>query len=335
MEISIPKFKNLLDQLIIRPVILGDPIETKYIAIGPHDSSNKLQAFLKAFDYDFATIEEFFSDKFWVQLFEELITNERVVGDTIQFDTIKSKTIVALSEKGIELGNKKDTYCNVENLEIGLKRTVGELCNYRIFLKGFNLKCRKCSSEFWYSLQEVREKINCKGCLEDFEFPIEPKFAYKLNDLIKNNIYQTKKSRCGNLTVIRTLADICFSSNLSFDYSSQINLYDDPHSNKPCAELDIICQSDGLLIIGESKHNSSAFFDDKSKSLKSLLEIAIAIRPDKIILSCYEDTNDKLEKAKKSLIHLFNKWEYIPEIETILLQQPDDFNLGEFRYFYY
>lgn len=335
LEFNIPEFKDLLRQLVGHPVVNGETQKTKYIEIGSHDSSNKLSAFLKSFNFNFTTIDGFFTDKFWVGLFEELITNERVAGDSILFNDIKSKAIEVMKRNGIELGKKEDTYRNEENLELGLKRTIRELCGYRVFLKGFNLKCTKCSSEFWYHIQEVSELVNCKGCLEDFELQIEPKFAYKLNDLIKNNIYQSKTHRDGNLTVIRTLARMHRQSRQSFAYSPQINLYDNFHSNKPCAEIDIVCLSDGLFIIGEAKHSSSAFSAASNKSLKSLVEIAKAIRPDKIILSCYEDPNGKLAKAKQGLIHIFNKWEYQPEIETLHLRQAYDLHLGEYQFFYY
>jgi hypothetical protein len=335
LNISIPEFKYLLRQLICRPLIDGETQETKYVDIGPHDSSNRLFAFLKSFNFDFTAIDDFFTDKFWNDLFEELITNERIVGDTISFDEVKSKAIVALKEKGLEFGKKGETYLNEENLELGLKRTIKELCDYRVFLKGFSLKCNKCSSEFWYPIKEVNETVNCKGCLEDFDLPIEPKFSYKVNDLIKNNIYQSKENRDGNLTVIRTLVSMNRRSNQSFAYSPQINLYDDHYSNKPCAEIDVVCLSNGELIIGEAKHNSSAFSAESNKSLKSLVEIAKAIRPDVVLLSCYEDPNGKLEKAKKGLMHIFNKWEYQPRIETLLLHPADDFHLGNHRYFYY
>jgi hypothetical protein len=186
---------------------------------------------------------------------------------------------------------------------------------------------------FWYPIKEVSESVICKGCLEEFKLLIEPKFAYKLNDLIKNNIFQSKTSRDGNLTVIRTLVSMYSKSRQSFEYSPQINLFDNHHSNKPCSEIDIVCLSDGQFIIGEAKHNSTAFSADSNKSLKSLVEIAKAIYPDKIILSCYEDQNGKLEKAKKGLLHIFNRWDYQPEIATTLLHQPDDFNIGGHRYF--
>lgn len=335
LEIVVPEFKDLLRQLISNPKIHGQSINTNYIDIGSHDASNRLTAFLKSFNFNFLEIDDFFSDRFWVELFEELITNDRVAGDSIQFEEIKTKAIEALKQKGIELGEKGETYQNEENLELGLKETLVDLCNFRVFLKGLKLKCTKCSSVFWYPVKEVRETINCKGCLENFKLPIEPRFAYKLNDLIKNNIFQSKTSRDGNLTVIRTLVSIQSNSRQAFEYSPQINLYDDHMSKKPRSEVDVVCLSDGQLIIGEAKYNSSSFAADKNKSLKSLVELAKEIHPDKIILSCSEDHNGKLEKAKKGLLHIFNKWEYQPEIETIQLHQPDDFNIGGHRYFYY
>ena len=335
LNISIPDFSNLLRQLIISPKIHGQSVNTKFIDIGFHDASNRLSAFLKTFNFSFWTIDDFFTDKFWVDLFEELITNERVAGDSIRFEELKSRAIQALEKAGIVLGEKGETYQNEENLELGLLETIDELCNYRVFLKGLKLKCPKCSSEFWYPISDINETINCKGCLESFKLPIEPRFAYKLNDLIKNNIFQSKTSRDGNLTVIRTLAAIQSRSRQSFEYSPQLNLYDNPESRKPCSEIDIVCSSDGKLIIGEAKHNSLAFSDNNNKALKSLVELAKEIYPDKVVLSCYEDHKGKLEKAKKGLQHIFNKWEYEPEIETILLREPDDFKIGGARYFYH
>ncbi|MGV3596928.1 MAG: hypothetical protein ACO1PI_03615 [Bacteroidota bacterium] len=335
LEIIVPEFGNLLRQIIARPVVHGLTQETEYVDIGPHDASNKLSAFLKAFNYNFSTIDDFFTDKFWVDIFEELIKSNKAVGDSILLSELKNRCIEALATKGVFLGERGTTYRNEENLQLGLEQTLKELCRYKVFLKGFNLKCKKCSSEFWYHINEVGEAIVCKGCYESFELPIEPNFAYKLNDLIKNNIYQTKTARDGNLTVIRTLASINRDSRKSFAYSPQVNLYNDYHSNKPCAEIDVICLSDGKLIIGEAKHKSNLFFEGDKKSLKALVELSKAIYPDKIILSCYEDTNGKLEKAKQGLIHLFNKWPYQPEIESIILHTPDYFALGGHRYFYH
>jgi len=83
--------------------------------------------------------------------------------------------------------------------------------------------------------------------------PIESNFSYKLNDLIKNNIFQSKTQRDGNLTVIRTLISLGSKrSYYSFNYNSQLNLYDNHHSKKPANEIDIVSLVDGKLVIGEA-----------------------------------------------------------------------------------
>lgn len=346
LEIDIPEFRSLLRQLLSRPVIDGETKDTKYIDSGYHDDSNKLTAFLKIFNYDFLAIDDFFTDKFWVDIFEELTKSNKATGDSISLEEILEKCRVVLAEKKIVelgednklVGKKGETYKNEENLELGIKRTLRELCDYKVFLNGYNLKCRNCSSQFWYHINEVNESINCKGCLEDFPFPIEPIFAYKLNDLIKNNIFQSSGARDGNLTVIRTLVSMQRRSLNSFSYNPQLNLYDNQHTNKPCAEIDIICLADGQLVIGEAKHSSPAFFDKNSKgsnSLDSLVEVSKAILPDKIILTCYKDHNTKLEKAKKYLEGKFYQNPYAPEIEVWQLHTPDDFHSGNHRYFYH
>lgn len=347
LEIDIPEFRSLLRQLLSRPVIDGETNDTKYIDSGLQDDSNKLTAFLKSFNYDFSAIDDFFTDKFWVTIFEGLATSKKATGDSISLDEILERCRIALATKGeVQLdengklaGKKGETFRNDENLELGIKQTIKELCNYKVFLKGFNLKCKNCSSQFWYHINEAKETINCKGCLEDFPFPIEPKFAYKLNDLIKNNIFRPDGSRDGNLTVIRTLVSIQQQgSHQSFFYSPQLELYDSYHSNDPCAELDIICLSDGQLVIGEAKHDSRGFFEKNSRgenSLDILVEVSKAIRPDKILLSCYADNNDKLQKARKYLEGKFYQYDFAPVIETLPLHTPDDFHLGHHRYFYY
>ena len=118
-------------------------------------------------------------------------------------------------------------------------------------------------------------------------------------------MFQSKTQRDGNLTVIRTLIRLEDSATWHFEYTPQLNLFDYHNSGKPKAEIDIVCCIDGNLVIGEAKHDSTAFFVDKMKSLKSLVEVAKQIRPNKLVLSCYIDSNNKLHNAKQSLLHFF------------------------------
>lgn len=329
IDINVPSFPRLLAQLTSEPIHQGEAKKTKYIDLGPHDSSNKLSSFVKSFNSNFDDIHEYFTDKFWVDIFEELCKSEKVAGDTITFHEVVDRCKQIFEKSGKPLGKKGETYRNEENLSLGLSRKMRYLCNSGVFLQGFKLKCPTCSSSFWYHVKEVSNHIECKGCIEQFKLPIEPKFSYKLSDLIRNNIFQTKSQRDGNLTVIRSLVSLGARGHYyAFEYNPQLNLYDDYNSKKPCAEIDIVCCVDGSLIIGEAKHNSNEFRANNHKSLMSLIDVATAIYPDKVFLSCYVDEHSKLERAKQFLEHNFSKMDYPPVVETLLLHQPDYFNLS-------
>ncbi|MUV04263.1 hypothetical protein GN157_11135 [Flavobacterium rakeshii] len=338
LDISIPETRQIVSQLISRPIIQGKTYETKFIETSLHDDSRRLISFIKLFNHDFKTIADFFSDNFWVSLLEEYATTNRSAGSAFTFVDLKSRAFNKLVEAGYVFKSKEESRFNEENLELGLKNTLTELCNYQMFFKGYLLKCKQCSSTFYYYLNEVDETVKCKGCLQSFTMPVEPNFAYKLNDLIKNNIYRSRTERDGNLTVIRTLASISAQSRRSFEFSPQINLYLSYSDRKPYTDIDIFCISDGKLIIGEAKHSSVAFFDkngDGLNSLQALANIAKDIRPDKILITCYEDDSNKLKNAGKTLEGLFYMDSYAPEIQVKLLPKPDDFALGPHQYFYY
>ena len=333
--VEIPTFPSLLHQLVSTPVLHGNLTQTKFHELGPHDSSNRMAAFLSIFNHDYTLIEEFFDDKFWVTIFEKLCTSEALAGDAITFDDLVGECVATFRLNGVELEPRASSFRNEDNLRLGLRRTVQELCGYRALLPGFKLKCTHCSSIFWYHIKGVDEAVNCNGCLRDFAFPVEQPFAYKLNNLVKNNIYQSRTQRDGNLTVIRTLASLHARARKSFGYSSQVNLYDSFTAGRPCAELDIAGMVDGQFIIGEAKHSSSAFLENNSKSLRSLVDVAKEIYPDQVILACYEDKHGKLARAEQGLAHLFNQWKYKPKITTLLLHAPDYFSLSGYRYFYH
>jgi hypothetical protein len=216
-----------------------------------------------------------------------------------------------------------------------LRRTVQELCDYRALLTGFKLKCSHCASIFWYPLKNTAELVNCLGCLQDFVFFVEQPFAYKLNDIVKNNLFQSRTQRDGNLTVIRALANLHSRARYAFGYSTQVNLYDNTTTYKPMSDLDIAALVDGKLVIGEAKHSNKLFFQDNRKSLLSLIEAAKEIHPDELVLACYEDEHGKLDRATEFLTHHFRNEIYKPAITALLIEKPTYFHLSSYRYFYH
>ena len=222
---------------------------------------------------------------------------------------------------------KKKGYPDNKKLLIAIQ----QLCNHRVFLKGFLFKCIICSSEFWYSLEELGSNLVCKGCLANFPFPIEPRFVYKLNDLVKRNLFQSPGTVSGNLTVIRTLGYLKkawyspFQSLNSFVFSPQLELYLNSTDKNSCSDLDLVCITRGKLVVGEAKNCSEGFSKYDYKSIKTLFDAAIRIKPDILILSCSIDKGNQLSAAKDRLVNLLAEKEVHIHVEAILLP-PDEFS---------
>jgi hypothetical protein len=349
IEVEIPTFSELMRQCIQSPVIAGKYEDTGFY-VEDNPDSRKLKSLIKLFDNNLDTIQDFFHDKFWFELFEDLIKSNKDVGDVITFKKLFDRCISIMKTEGIVL--EVDSHNRSEKrLTEGLANTMQELCAYNVFHKGFELKCYYCSSSFWYHINEVRDKIKCKGCLEDFDLEVNPYFSYKLSDLVKNNIYKMKHSESdgegkikpqpsGNLTVLRTLLALKTYAMDCFEYSTQVNLISDYVKHLEFSDIDIVCTLNGKLVIGEAKHNSKLFSDDNYECLKKLVEIYKVVQPDRIVLSCSFDdkTNNKsghkskIEIALEKLKQMHSPWKNEPEIIPVH-EYPPTYLFDYGRYF--
>ncbi len=93
LKIKVPHFFYHIQQIITCPVFLkNEPVKREpeyiYAECGYNDSSYRLKEFLKLFDSNFFEIGDFFYDKFWADLFNELTKSIKVEGDTITFEEL-------------------------------------------------------------------------------------------------------------------------------------------------------------------------------------------------------------------------------------------------------
>jgi len=340
LNLNIIDFYYVISMTVTSPKVTGSTgIKNIYKHISYSDSSNKLAHFLKLFNNEFLFLQDFVHDKFWNDLFLELTDNARAEGDTITFQEIFERCHKIMLETGQVFTTKEEGRFNLENLQLGIKDTLQTLSDHKIFLPGFVIKCSHCSSRVWYSIKDIQETITCKGCSNDNHFKAENPIAYKLNNLIKNN-YGMKSAKGvfvpdGNMTAIRTLLHLWNKAVNSFQYLPQIDIYDCTGSHKPMTDLDVVAISAGTFYIGECKHSSDLFFDSGNKSLLNLIEIAATTKPDKIILACSVDTNNKLDKAAKFIRHHIVDWKHKPEVVAYVTWAPDYFGANNNRYFYY
>ena len=333
ISFKIPNFLTRAKMMIKNPLIRAQRITSKYEKLKLNDESHRLKTLIKLFGNSFSEIGDFLEDKFWFDIIKDLSTNNRAEGDTITFSEIFENCKSIMTSLGIELDPERKKFYSEDDLKYGLRRTLFDYCDKKIFFKGFTAKCPNCSSKYWFSLSEITDTIKCKGCEEDFSFPIEHPYSYKLNSLIQNNFFQkngtSKESFSGNYTVLKTLKYLKNTSRVSFEYNPQFDVFDSYMAHKPITDIDIICESDGNLIIGEAKHDSKQLLNEKGKkSLNSLLEIAQEIRPSKLILACTIDSNSKLDKAKKFLEHHIKKLDFEVEVITYVSSEPDYWTLS-------
>lgn len=304
LRVEIPSFEDVIISMILEPRLLNQKVKPKFRRIKYNDDSRRLAQFFSLFDNNFGFAYEIVFDKFWNELFFELSTNVRVEGDVLSYREIRDRCLEIMAAEGISLN--ESTPFSLTNLEKSLRYTLQDFCERKLFFIGYIIKCSKCSSKTWYSLEEISNVVTCKGCFHQNSFQAETYFSYKLNSLIKNN-FATRDSKgkiqpSGNLTVVKTLLFLEKEvKKISFEYLPQLSVYSKSNAVKADGDIDIVCLIDGWLCIGESKHDSLAFHSDGHDSLNKLIEVAKVITPTFIVLSCTMDSKKKrksnLEKA--------------------------------------
>ena len=320
LEFKIKEFDDILSERIINPYINNQYLTPTYTSIRKNDEGKRLESLIRLFS-GLDNAKELLSDMFWMELLQYLSVNTKIEGDTVTFDEIVKRCINKMSEEeGIVLN--KETYNNLSNLKKGLRYSLQELTEKGIFRTGCCLKCPICSSKFWYSLDDIKTNVECRGCANLYKMEIETPYSYKLNSIIKGNIAKLDKDGKiqpdGNLTVLRTLYVIKNYSRVSFDYSPQVNIFNGNNPIELVGDIDIAVLSDGKFIIGEAKHSSILFRKENKKSLHSLINLAKTLHPDKVILSCIEDNpSGRLEKDKDFVVHHLKSY---PNIKVECIQ---------------
>lgn len=160
-----------------------------------------------------------------------------------------------------------------------LKENLKKLVDLNILQMGLNLKCDSCGLKSWHHVDNLGRVIDCPGCLAEFNLYPEVKWSYKLNSLVKDGF-----SDHGLTAVSLTLNYFLNKSRESFFYIPSIDIYLNSCMN-PFCDLDIICISDGKLIIGEVKQSQSLF---KPGDFEKMLKIAQIIKPNSLIFSALD-----------------------------------------------
>lgn len=82
------------------------------------------------------------------------------------------------------------------------------LIEYKIIESGFILKCKKCLSDSFYKINEISDKVDCKHCILEFDFPY-------------SNFRSSFKNGYRGIGLFRNSSKINNSNNSQLDYPSK------------------------------------------------------------------------------------------------------------------
>jgi hypothetical protein len=183
--------------------------------------------------------------------------------------------------------------------EQDLKRALQSLTQRQIFFQGIRPHCVHCGSAFWYEPGEVNsQQVECKGCRLRTSVPVESRWFYKLNGLVRNAV-----ALHGGMAVVTTLSEMeLHHARSAFVFEPGVALYEKHDSASPAAEIDILGLIDGELLLGEVKTRSDEF---EAEDLRRLAELARELTTDVAAIgTLYDDRNLMVghEATLKSLL---------------------------------
>jgi hypothetical protein len=133
--------------------------------------------------------------------------------------------------------------------------------------RGYPLECSTCNFKNWYSIDEVKEIVECKGCTEKIQIPLDKQFSYKLNELAYQVI------RTGGLAVLMT-ASILYKIDRSSFIEFGGKLFRSGEG-KNFVEIDLFCLAENAFILAECKSINkvkNSRLNEKVDKIKEQLE---------------------------------------------------------------
>lgn len=221
----------------------------------------------------------------------------------LNFNQIKDDAI-----KETEEYNSKENNNHISFDENELTEKVSELLEYDVFSLGVKPSCPSCGYKIWYSLDDAKQKIKCRGCGYNFNIHSNEVWYYRLNSLVRKAI-----SVHGTIPVLLVLGQLMNDARSSFMYyPSTVLLNKNGDNYIKEAEIDLLCVKDGEFIIGEIKQSVGLF--DKN-DFEKMEKVAKLIKPDQIIFSALEGKPstfilENIEKMKSNLSYLEIKVEW-------------------------
>lgn len=179
-----------------------------------------------------------------------------------------------------------------------------QLVAEKILIQGISIRCPHCYTSHWYAVDSLSSTVKCEGCLTAFQFPLNNKWSFRLNNLVANAIRYH-----GNVSVLHALYFMQHyrSQHGMFMYlpCQDLHMRDEGHANEDSikismndgelhileghryTDLDILVVTEGRISIGEVKSDPRSF---KTEEFTKLRKIAFELRPDELIVAAVGNT---------------------------------------------
>jgi hypothetical protein len=181
----------------------------------------------------------------------------------------------------------------IDDFDMHIDSKLQYLINNDIVFIGMKVKCNSCGSNNWYSLNELKNKMLCKGCYSKIVPQLESKLYYRFNEILISNLRNDKGLYHGNYIVLRALLWLKRKCINSFLYQPSTDCSYIDGTELKNTDVDILAICDGKLIVGEAKCKATEF---KEKEKQTLIWLGNSLKPDKIILAFQDGGLDEVNK---------------------------------------
>lgn len=182
-----------------------------------------------------------------------------------------------------------------------------------ILIQGVNQKCEFCASQNWYRVDDLKSKLRCEKCYENFPLLSNPTWSFHLNSLLIEGF-----KRHGSIAVVQALYLLQSGAmGKTFVYLPSQNIHKEPSwdGSNPFAELDLMVLVDKKFAIAEVKSRLDGFTVD---DLTKLEEVAVELKPHYVLLLApYEEARTLQSEVRTKFNEMKKKLE-THDIKTIL-----------------
>lgn len=219
----------------------------------------------------------------WEKLAERIIQKSarmRVPRLTTRYDKLLdawTRELEAAIGRDSNLQQDKDRLLAAR--ERDLQRSLGFLLERGILFRGHEWVCEACRHRNWRGIDALKEVLACEVCGENHLLPAGVTLDFQMNEFLATCLREHD-----TLSVAAALCTLRRSAKRCFLYAPQTALYDKYPDGPRAAiarELDVVCISDGKLIIGEAKIRSDLI---ARSDIEDLAAAAVAVNADKAVL---------------------------------------------------